>query len=238
MFNKFFVLIAIMLATTSLNASAPIKILAKDNENIELVISREQYNRLYIEGDKIRSMRYPKNRLSALEEKDGSWYLDLLDDRPFTLFFITQKGRHFSATVKNKDTLGQTIAVLFLDSQKHLATRQPRVISEKQRYEKNIKEMIALADKEQSKKGYITRHSASPSYRFHKNLKARHLYSVSKGNLKAEKYSLSNKGNTPILLKEEWLKDANTKALMHKKKIIYPNETITLVRVEKESKHG
>jgi conjugal transfer pilus assembly protein TraK len=71
---------------------------------------------VFVEGEKITQLSYPagafavdKSETESSDGKEGSVYLKPLFDTPLTVFFTTDKGHHFSLSVKASETFGKTV---------------------------------------------------------------------------------------------------------------------------------
>lgn len=80
----------LVLASPSMHAKDLIGV--QENDHVALTLSHDNFNRLYVEGDKITRLRFPEGAMSVENDEDGSVYLDVKDEKPFTLFISTQKG--------------------------------------------------------------------------------------------------------------------------------------------------
>ena len=111
-----------LIATQSLALSTQ---LFQDNADVTAILSKSNFNRLVVRGDKITKAYYPKGFLEIqglkqdddkraieevdVDEPDGSLYVMVTHDSPFTLFITTLSGHHFSATIESEESLGKTI---------------------------------------------------------------------------------------------------------------------------------
>lgn len=94
----------------------PMAIPFVEGEQFNLPLSGINFNRVFVEGEKIIQLSYPagtftvdKSDMSDADSKEGSVYLKPAFDAPLTVFFTTDKGHHFSLTVKSTDTFGKTV---------------------------------------------------------------------------------------------------------------------------------
>lgn len=222
-FNKT-LLVALLLALVP-SAYSEVKLSFTENSNIEFNISRSQYNRLLVKGDVIESLRYPAHHLAIEYVKDGSVYVDALDDRAFTLFIATKSGRHFSATVQVKALGGQTVQFEpKVIARKHLVKRPSR--------KAQLVNLMRATSNEHKVAGYKADNHPGKSIRLQPKINLHQVYSLSNSSLVAQKYVLKNVGNTPIKINKNWLKDSQTKAMLLSESTIYPHQEISVVRVE------
>lgn len=231
----FKILLAGLLGTAVQTINAETVVPVKENENVKIQISKDNYNRLLVEKDKIIRLRFPENHLNVEHDKDGSVYLDARDDRSFTLFVTTEKGRHFSALVTVSESNGETIRFIEQKSPSRLVTqKQPRI---KDPYAEKIKALVSATSKEASMAGYkVNAIKVKPVYLL-PSLKAELSYSLSDADTVAQKFSISNRSSKPIRFDKRWFKDEKTQALLVKNELIYPNQRIDVIRVMEVS-HG
>ena len=91
----------------------------EEGEQFNLSLSHINFNRVFVEGEKITKLRYPmgtfvvdKSEFNNPEGSDGSVYLKPVFDAPITVFFSTDKGHHFSFTIKSDESSGKTLRLL------------------------------------------------------------------------------------------------------------------------------
>lgn len=206
----------------------------KENENVAIQISKDNYNRLLVEKDKIIKLRFPQNHLSVERDDDGSVYLDALDDRPFTLFVTTKDGRHFSAMVTVSESNGKTIRFI---EKRVPAGKVSRREKPKDTYAAMIQSLVAATEREQVVPGFkVNAIKVKPVY-LKPALKASLAFSLSDKKTVSQKFLLANRSSKPIRFDRRWFKDNKTRALLVKSDVIYPNQTIDVVRVLEVS-HG
>ncbi len=225
-------LIFLFLSTEAAVAETVVPV--KENENVSIQVSRDNYNRLLVEKDKITRLRFPQKHLSVERDEDGSVYLDVLDDRPFTIFVTTQGGRHFSALVSVAESAGETIRFIEKGASQKVLSRKARP---RDLYAEKIKSLIASTEREEKLKGYQANTTKVRSVYLKPSLKAELVWSLSDKNMVSQKFHLINRSSKPISFDESWFKVKATRALMVKNNVIYPNQTVDVVRVL-EVAHG
>lgn len=231
--HLFKIILSAMLFVGAQASNAETVVPVKENENVSIQISKENYNRILVESDKIIKLRFPQNRLSVERDDDGSVYLDALDDRPFTLFVTTTGGRHFSALVKVSELNGQTVR--FVETKKPLK----RLVSKKKprdNYAEKIKSLVSATAHEQVITGYKVNDAKIRPVYLKPSLKANLAFSLFDKKTVSQKFTLSNHSSKPIRFDQRWFKDKNTRALLVKNDVIYPNQTIDVVRVVEVSR--
>ena len=117
-YSKGLALIALsLLFSPGLFAGAlPASIPFEDGEQFNLALSGINFNRVFVEGEKITQLSYPAGAFAVDKSEmesdvcvDGSVYLKPMSDTPLTVFFTTDKGHHFSLSVKAAETFGKTV---------------------------------------------------------------------------------------------------------------------------------
>jgi conjugal transfer pilus assembly protein TraK len=210
----------------------------KENETIELTLSRNDFNRFFVEDDKITTLRFPENYLGVENDKDGSVYVSVKYDKPFTLFVTTEKGTHFSAVIKLSDTLGQTIGFSAINPrvEKIKGELKPKALQKVP--EEELVALVSSVEKEEKRAGFKAQRPSLKSVQIKPNLTSTLVYTLSNDKKMGQKFKIKNTGKKPISFEDHWFKDKDTQALLVKERVVYPNETITVVRIEEGVKHG
>ena len=237
MLKKSMLILSAILLAGALPLQAQTKLAINENEMLDLVLSKNDFNRLFVEGDKVAALRFPEGYLSVENDADGSVYLDVKDDRVFTLFVTTQKGRHFSARIKTDDVAGQTIG--FVQSQQALkASKTVGRDVARNKYQAEMKALVLSTEREEQKAGYHGQKLRQKPVNITTSLHAQLIYTLSNAQKMGQKFKLINQGKQPVIFKDRWFKDKDTKALLVKERTIYPGTSITVVRVEEGVQHG
>lgn len=112
-------LISILVSSASIAGTAPQHITFQEGEQFNVSLSRLNYNRVFVEGEKIISASFPagtvimdKSDMENPNSPEESAYFKPIFDEPITIFFTTDKKHHFSLTVKANETTGKTVALL------------------------------------------------------------------------------------------------------------------------------
>ena len=80
-----------------------------NNAQINIALSSEDINRIFVQNQKITSINAPSGLLSGHNDSSGSIYANIHGDTPFTAFISTNLGLHFSLLIMPKSEPGQTI---------------------------------------------------------------------------------------------------------------------------------
>jgi len=80
-----------------------------ENQQIEVVLSNRDINRVLVKGDKIQSVNGPTGLYMAKNDIAGSAYISAYGESTFTVFISTVNGHNFSLLVSPKAVAGKTI---------------------------------------------------------------------------------------------------------------------------------
>ena len=219
-------------------ADAQTRLNVEENETLELTLSRTDFNRLFVEGDKITTLRFPEGDLRVQNDQDGSVYLEVREATPFTLFVTTEGGTHFSAVIKASEMPGQTVGLLSVHSTsaKLKGVALPKAVQ--LTAEKELVALVSSVEKEEQKTGFKVQRPHLKSVQIKPNLISTLVYTLSNAQTMGQKFEIKNTGRKPVSFEDKWFKDKDTKALLVNERVVYPNETITVVRVEEGVTHG
>ena len=113
------VLLSAFLSGTAFSGTAPQLLAFQEGEQFNLTLSRLNFNRIFVEGEKIISTRYlegafilDKSDLESPNSIEESVYLKPKFDAPITIFFTTDKKHHFSLTVNSDESIGKTVRLM------------------------------------------------------------------------------------------------------------------------------
>lgn len=116
MMRKISVIAGLLLSGLLFAGLPPAQISFEEGEQFDLSLSRLNFNRIFVAGEKIVQVRFPAGTFTVdkrdLEEKEDSVYIKPVYDAALTVFFATNKGHHFSLTVKPDETPGKTVRLL------------------------------------------------------------------------------------------------------------------------------
>lgn len=115
--KKAFVLMSLCCSEVVLAGIAPSIIPFKEGEQFRLSLSRINFNRIFVQGESITKLSYPKPALTVDKSElgnasDGSVYLKPNLDVPITVFITTNKGHHLSLTLSPDDSFGKTLQLV------------------------------------------------------------------------------------------------------------------------------
>jgi conjugal transfer pilus assembly protein TraK len=113
-----FACLLFLVSQTLFASGIPAPIPFEEGESFVLSLSRINFNRFFVEGEKIVQVSYPKGTFLvdksdfALNSKEGSVYIKPIFDAPLTVFFATDAGHHFSITASAVETPGKTLRLV------------------------------------------------------------------------------------------------------------------------------
>lgn len=99
----------------SITHHLPTEISFHDNEKINVTLSDHDINRVLVSHDEVTELTYPADYCKDHRESDGSVELTLATQVPFTMYFATKQGHHFSLRVLPKNKLGETVSLVAQD---------------------------------------------------------------------------------------------------------------------------
>lgn len=107
------------LVSASEGSSIPSIIKFQEGGQFKISLSRIDFNRIYVEGEKIVELSFPegsfmvdKSEQESDELDDGAVLIKPVFELPLTAFFVTDKGHHFSLIVNASDEEASTIRLL------------------------------------------------------------------------------------------------------------------------------
>ena len=97
---------------TTIDHSSVKEISFADNEQVRVILSNRDINRIVVTGDKIKTIQGPTGLYTAKNDSfdaSGSAYISIYGETPFTIFVSTIKGHNLSLLVTPKTAPGRTI---------------------------------------------------------------------------------------------------------------------------------
>lgn len=227
----------------------------QDNTDVTAILSKSNFNRLVVKGDKITKAYYPQGFLEIqglgqgdtkraveevdVEEPDGSLYVMVTHDAPFTLFITTLSGHHFSATIESEEALGKTIEFVPKNAvpiQKPVSVSATKA-AQKPPYADAIASLMTQMLKGDKPKGYESKRHFARATRLQNNLKLRHRRTFTGIELIGEVMELYNPAKFPTDIQEDWFADKDVKAVSLSTQTLLPHQTAFVYRVLEKS-HG
>lgn len=224
--------IALAFVSVSFLATASNVYPFSDNENIELELSKNNYNRLYVANDSITKVFFSKDDLIIEYQKDGSVLVDLNLAEPFTVFFTTKQGHQFSATVKPIEALGKTVAL-----QAKTPSFKARQFEKKTAVSDNtITQLLQAMMNNKTPLGYGSKSVFSSYKPINKDLSFKVEKQFIGDSYIGEILTVYNRSSKPIILDESWFKTKETRGIALSQPTLAPKKSET-VYLAKEKVH-
>ena len=230
MFKSFILSLSLGLISV---ANAGINKSFTDNSNIEVDLSKSNYNRLVVVGDTIDKGYFPDRTLAFKTVKDGSAYIDILKDEPVTLFIDTKGGHHFSVTVNPVDKLGQTVVLTPENALKGQALK----FEKKSPYEETITKLIHSAMLGEVPSGYGVKTAFKGFKPFNKNLSLKTKKQLVGSQFTVDIVQIYNNSKESRPLYESWFRSQGVKAVAFSQSKL-PAKKSALMYVVRENQHG
>lgn len=234
--------ICVALAFVSTVAVGSTSLSVKDNSDLSLTLSQGNYNRIVVKNDKIMEAVFPPDAMAIKrDEQDGSVYVMLAANNPFTLFLTTEAGRHFSVTVNGEESLGKTIE--FIPQQTVVAKSTVNKVQNTQAsvapdaVPEVILAMLTHMEQQKPFADVSVKRQFGKVERWSKGLTLLPKEYWDGKLLKGETIELYNGGKEPLELSQEWFAKEGTLAIKFSKPTINPGERAMLYRVQ-GAQHG
>lgn len=234
--------ICVALAFVSTVALGSTSLSVKDNSDLSLTLSQGNYNRIVVKNDKIMEAVFPPDAMAIKrDEQDGSVYVMLAANNPFTLFLTTEAGRHFSVTVNGEESLGKTIE--FIPQQTVVAKSTVNKVPNTQAsvapdaVPEVILAMLTHMEQQKPFADVNVKRQFGKVERWSKGLTLLPKEYWDGKLLKGETIELYNGGKEPLELSQEWFAKEGTLAIKFSKPTINPGERAMLYRVQ-GAQHG
>lgn len=221
----------------------------QDNTDVTAILSKSNFNRLVVKGDKITKAYYPQGFLEIqglnqgdskraveeveVEEPDGSLYVMVTHDAPFTLFITTLSGHHFSATIESEESLGKTIEFIPKSAPPVQKTASVAVTQKPQKppYADAIANLMTQMVKGDNPKGYESKRHFGHVIKLQNNLKLIPKRTFTGIELIGEVLELYNPAKYPTDIREDWFADKDVKAVSLSTQTLLPHQSAFVYRV-------
>lgn len=202
----------------------------RDNEDISIMLSDTNYNRLVVREDKIIQAYFPESAMGVKNESDGSLYLISTQKEPFTLFLSTEHGHHFSATVNTESSFGKTIELV--PKTLSIAKKQVTSISTSKPVDAAAVEMLmSHLVKKAAMKGFNIKHHYGRAIRLKQGLVLLpRLTYVGRG-ISGEVTEIYNGGRLSLDLDESLFMSTGVKAVSLSQRTLPPKQKAYVYRI-------
>jgi conjugal transfer pilus assembly protein TraK len=226
------ILSSLLLASVANNAVALQIKSVVDNETTNAKISSVDVTRIFVQGDRIKSVKGLKGAYTREnDEKNGEIYLQpssLYQDRAFTILIDTELGRHFTLLLTPTGSPSETLMLVPKGVGHERATR----FEQASPYELTINHLVRAMKNGVLPEGYVVREiNNKTTYKF-KDTLSLEFKTVYEGlNLRGEIVEVTNKQTFPIQLDEREFYKRGTRAISLDTIVVEPKATIHLYRV-------
>lgn len=198
-----------------------------DNEQINVILSNRDINRLLVSGDKIQSINGPAGLYTAKNDAIGSGYISLYGDTTFTIFVSTVKGHNFSLLVSPRSVAGRTV-ILNPTTPSVLTTR----FEETESYQKVLVALITSMINNEAIEDYAySEAKGSKKTQFYGIADIKPIAFYSGSHLVGIVSELKNRSKSPITLKPSYFYKAGVRAVALSCQTIAPSEVGLLYQV-------
>jgi len=236
---------ALIIGILSMNAQAsmPQDIMFKEGESIQLTLSKINFNRLYVKGEKITEIRFLEGTFTVekpnKDEIDSgleSIYLKPTFDDKLTLFITTNKHHHFSIQANSDESLGKTFEMVpasLIKNVKRVADKPNNFIrKEKPQILSDLDQIFQDMENLQTPRGFEQVKFNGQSFFLQKIIKTKPIRVYQGNSLKSYVYEIENISKAKVKLDKAWFsKNKNTKAIHLSKNELNPSEKAYLYAV-------
>jgi type-F conjugative transfer system secretin TraK len=203
-----------------------------DNETTTAKISATDVTRIFVQGDRIKSIKGVKGAYTREnDEKNGEVYIQpsaSYQERAFTILVSTEQGRNFTLLLNPTFSPSETLMLVPKGVGKEKAAR----FEQSSPYELTIYHLIKVMKNNAMPEGYaIKTVDSKTSYVINHSIKLK-LKTIYEGlNLRGEVYELTNCEKYPVQVDERQFYKLGTRAISLDMINIPPKSTIHLYRV-------
>jgi conjugal transfer pilus assembly protein TraK len=203
-----------------------------DNETTTAKISATDVTRIFVQGDRIKSVKGLKGAYAREnDEKNGEVYIQptgYYQDRAFTILVSTEQGRHFTLLLNPTHSPSETLMLVPKGVGRERAAR----FEQASPYELTVYHLIRAMKNGEMPEGYAA-HAVDnkTTYQLDRRFSLK-LKTVYEGlNLRGEIYELCNRLNYSIQVDERAFYKAGTRAVSVDMITVSAKSTINLYRV-------
>jgi len=203
-----------------------------DNETTNAKISSVDVTRIFVQGDRIKSVKGLKGAYTREnDEKNGEIYIQpssLYRDRAFTILIDTEMGRHFTLLLNPVYSPSETLMLVPKGVGQIRAARFEQASS----YELTINHLIRAMKNGVAPEGYAVRETNGKTTYNIGNQLTLSIKTIYEGlNLRGEVIKITNKKSFPIQLDEREFYKKGTRAISLDTIVVPARSTIHLYRV-------
>jgi conjugal transfer pilus assembly protein TraK len=205
---------------------------AVDNETVMAKVSSTDVTRIFVLGDRIKSVKGLKGAYSREnDEKNGEVYLQpslLYQDRAFTVLIATEQGRHFTLLLTPTASPSETLMLV----PKGVGQERAAKFEQANYYELTLNHLMVAMKNGTLPEGYVMRAvDNKTAYQIGQRLRVT-LKALYDGlNLRGEIYTITNNLTTSVQLDEREFYKKGTRAISVDTIILLPKSSINLYRI-------
>ena len=227
---------------TTVNHAGTKEIPIADNEQIKVVLSNRDINRISVIGDKIKTIHGPTGLYTAKNDPSdpsGSAYISIYSNKSFAIFLATVKGHNFSLLVTSKAAPGKTV-ILEPTNPSPFSSSIDR-LAETDSYQKTLIALISsMINLEPSEDYAYVSASRAKKYKWISSTRRKNFYNIAyikpvafyRGeNLLGIISAVKNRTRNPLTLKPSYFYQPGVKAVALSQEVIPPLGTCWLYRI-------
>ena len=200
-----------------------------DNEQVNVVLSNRDVNRVLVKGDKIQSVNGPAGLYTAKNDMAGSAYISVYGDSVFTIFIATAGGHNVSLLVSPRETAGRTVILQPTSLSPHFEAAEG--------YQTTLITLIStmINNEDSSEYSYVPVKSKKAD--FYKIADIKPIASYSGEHLIGITSEIKNKSKNPITLKPAYFYKPEVRAVSLSQQTLAPSETGLLYQIISRAEH-
>lgn len=209
----------------SLNAVAgklPQVIRFSEGELFPISLSKFNYNRIDVEGEKIAQVRFTaghflvdKSDVTDSDSAENALYIKPLSETPMTVFITTEEKHHFSLSVMPEEGIGKTV---------HFIANRPKEAIAVSDYSSNVDRMMHALLLNEIPSGFHEVAVHERAFFIQKRFKMQLLKRYQSSKTTAYVYRIQNVSKEMAALTSQLFKNPNIRTLVFSEKQLAPNQ--------------
>lgn len=213
-----------------------------DNEQIKIILSNRDINRISVIGDKIKTIHGPTGLYTAKNDPSdpsGSAYISIYSNKSFAIFLATVKGHNFSLLVTPKVAPGKT--VILEPTTPSPFSPSVNDLTETDNYQRTLIDLISsMINLEPSEDYAYVSAGKAKKYKWISSSRRKNFYNIAyikpiafyRGeNLLGTISAIKNRTRNPLTLKPSYFYQSGVKAVALSQETIPPLGTCWLYRI-------
>lgn len=196
---------------------SPQQISFADHDQLNVVLSDVDVNRISVAGDKIQRLNGPTGIYTARNDASGAAYLTVNTHLPFTVFISTVNGHNLSLFVAPRGIIGKTVILKPVTPSKKAAAWE-----KSSSYQKLLVKLINGMINHQAPEGYAFSYINGKNTNFYNIGVLKPVAVFTGAHLQGIVYELINKTKKPIILKPSYFYDSKVCAVSLSQQTIAP----------------